>query len=150
MNNTKEIFIVISDYAGEVEVLDSKNTLEEAYELMKSDYEDFVKEINSEDHYLDRNSAWSDGGDDGESCNWYIKKVNVPEEKKKSPLDHVMKIDLDLPVGANWGLVETVLFNDKVISEEEVRKLIVSGEYETDRRVLVTHPDKFKNVFGQN
>lgn len=48
------------------------------------------------------------------------------------------------------GMTEkvTVLYNESVINYEEVCKLIDSGEYEYDSRVVVTTPTRADNLRG--
>jgi hypothetical protein len=40
----------------------------------------------------------------------------------------------------------TILFNQTVITSDEVRELIHSGEYEYDNRVIVTTPTQADNL----
>lgn len=40
----------------------------------------------------------------------------------------------------------TILFNQTVITADEVRELIQSGEYEYDNRVIVTTPTQADNL----
>lgn len=40
----------------------------------------------------------------------------------------------------------TVLFNQTVITSDEVRELIRSGEYEYDNRIIVTTPTQADNL----
>ncbi|MBO5828781.1 MAG: hypothetical protein J6R59_10090 [Paludibacteraceae bacterium] len=41
---------------------------------------------------------------------------------------------------------ETILFNQTVITSDEVRELIRSGEYEYDNRIIVTTPIRADNL----
>lgn len=43
----------------------------------------------------------------------------------------------------------TVLFNETVITSDEVRELIRSGMYEYDSRVIVTTPTQADNLKGR-
>lgn len=42
-----------------------------------------------------------------------------------------------------------ILYNETVITGDEVRELIYSGEYEYDNRVIVTTPTRANNLRGK-
>lgn len=52
-----------------------------------------------------------------------LEMYNKSSHKKINPIDHLQRIDYDTSLGTNtWH--KTILFNELVISEEEVRQLI--------------------------
>lgn len=68
-------------------------------------------------------------------------------------MKNVMRIDFqagcansdgEIVKGTEYGV--TVLFNKTVITSEEVRKLIRSGMYEYDNRIVVTTPVQADNL----
>jgi NAD kinase len=49
--------------------------------------------------------------------------------------------------GTGKMVTEYILYNETVISEEEVNRLIETEMYENDHRVVVMSPTQVKNIF---
>ena len=71
-------------------------------------------------------------------------------------MNNVMRIDFTTGIANSDGKLingtevdVSVLWNITVISEEEVRKLIDSGWYECDERIVVTTPRQADNLRGK-
>ena len=70
-------------------------------------------------------------------------------------MDNIKRIDFEMGYADSdgefiKGMTEeiTVLYNESVINYEEVCRLIDSGEYEYDNRVVVTTPIQADNLRG--
>lgn len=72
-------FLVLDFYDNEISIVSVKDTYEEAYDSMKEDYDEFVKNILSnevEETYIDNNSAFCSSSF-GMPCWWNIKSIDV-------------------------------------------------------------------------
>ena len=73
-----------------------------------------------------------------------------------SYLDNIMRIDFETGCYTSSGELVTgterpmtILYNKTVITEAEVRKLLGSGKYEYDSRIIVTTPIQAQNLKGK-
>ena len=72
-------------------------------------------------------------------------------------MDNIKRIDFEMGYTDSdgefiKGMTEevTILYNESVINYEEVCRLIDSGEYEYDSRVVVTTPTRADNLRGND
>ena len=70
-----------------------------------------------------------------------------------SNASHVMRIEFETGCANSDGEIVKgterdicILYNETVITEDEVRELIYSGKYEYDNRVIVTTPTQANNL----
>lgn len=57
--------------------------------------------------------------------------------------DNIYRIDFDSKCGSVW-IPHSIIFNITQISEEEVRSLIRTGEWDEDDRIVELKPLQFK------
>ena len=57
--------------------------------------------------------------------------------------DNIYRIDFDTKCGSVW-IPHSIIFNVTQISEEEVKELIMSGEWDEDARLVELKPLQFK------
>lgn len=57
--------------------------------------------------------------------------------------DNIYRIDFDEKYGSVW-IPHSIIFNITQISEEEVKQLIRTGEWDEDTRVVELRPSQFK------
>ena len=57
--------------------------------------------------------------------------------------DNIYRIDFDEKYGGVW-IPHSIIFNITQISEEEVKELIRSGEWDEDNRIVELRPLQFK------
>lgn len=60
-------------------------------------------------------------------------------------LEDIMRMDFTEMVGGSYEVEKTAIYNKTMISCEEVRKKIKSGEY--DNRIIVIYKEQFETVF---
>lgn len=72
-------------------------------------------------------------------------------------LDNIKRIDFELGyrksdgnlIKGTYTTIQTVLWNETVISSDEVMRLIETGNYENDNRLIVTTPDRADALNGK-